>query len=125
MTQAQAKAQAMEQCAKDCQPKFNPERDPEKCTGKNIHEKGTCDHCMKECAYIGADPFKRCAIDCMIKFNPEMKGQDQVKDKCLKDKSGPCYKCLLGCKVAHGGASASRSFSVTVVVISFFVALMW
>jgi len=103
-------------CAYDCVLKFNSEQDPEKCVGKNFLEKGTCDHCLKECEHteLGHDPSTRCKFDCLFKFNPE-----QDEDKCLVQ-SGPCFKCMKDC---NGGAR--RSLSVTIFVISFFVALMW
>ena len=117
----------MIQCGKDCHAKFNPERDPEKCAGKNVLEKGTCDDCIKECTFtalgVGADPVMRCSTDCVFKLNPEH-DPEKCTGKNFHEK-GTCDHCMKECKVAHGGASASRNFSVTVVVISFFVALMW
>merc|ERR1719458_1037089 len=120
--QAQTKALAAVQCTTDCHTKFNPEEDPEKCTGKNFLEKGTCEHCLKECAITAfsdgeADPSTSCRVDCVLKFNPE-----KDEDKC-KVRSGPCFKCIKDCRTSNGGAR--RSLSVTIVVISFFVALMW
>merc|ERR1711934_1209444 len=106
-------------CAYDCVLKFNSEQDPEKCVGKNFLEKGTCDHCLKECEHteLGHDPSTRCKFDCLFKFNPE-----QDEDKCLVQ-SGPCFKCMKDCHESNKGAR--RSLSVTIFVISFFVALMW
>ena len=118
LSELEGKVPPIKLCRSRCVLKFNSKQDPEKCVGKNFLEKGTCDHCMKECAYtelgIGADLVKRCAFDCVLKFNPE-----RDEDKCLV-RSGPCFKCMKDC---NGGAR--RSLSVTIVVISFFFALVW
>merc|ERR1712037_120189 len=112
-------AQAAVQCSNDCVLKFNPEKDPEKCTGLNFLEEGTCDHCLKECEHteFGDDPSK-CKFNCVQKFNPNL----QDGNKCLV-RSGPCFECMEDCNASNGGAG--RSLSITIVVISFFVALMW
>merc|ERR1712037_1074148 len=120
-TQAQAKALALDQCATDCATKF-PEEDPEKCTALTSGPQEGCSalHCINECVLSTLDglvpPADLCAYDCVLKFNPE-----QDEDKCLVQ-SGPCFKCMKDCHESNKGAR--RSLSVTIFVISFFVALM-
>merc|ERR1711934_1089843 len=144
-------AQAEFQCTADCLTKFNPEEDPEKCAGLTVApQEGTCDHCINQCALSELDgkvpPAKLCHIDCVLKFNSEddpekCTGKNFLEkgtcDDCIKEcaitefsdgEADPSTSCDYDCVVKFINASnggARRSLSVTIVVISFFVALVW
>ena len=104
-------------CSLKCHSQFNPENDPQKCNNMaNMNVPDTSEYCSKQCLTAGLDAQMLCSMDCVAQHNPE-----QDENKCDSVTTGPCYKCIKGCKTNASG----RNLAGTVVVISLFYTLMW